>query len=44
MLTQIQIIEPQAVVPAACPRPRALVSTSLLTAAWPLYVPIAASA
>ena len=44
MLTQFQTTEPQAAVPAACPRPRALVFAVPLAASWPLCAPIAASA
>lgn len=46
MLTQIQIIEPQAIVLAACPRPRAFVLTASSAAAQPFGfgAPIAASA
>jgi hypothetical protein len=44
MLTQFQTPEPQAVVPAACPRPRALVFVAPSAAAWPACAPIAASA
>jgi len=35
MLTQIQLTEPQAALLAACPRPRAVVSASVLTVSTP---------
>jgi hypothetical protein len=44
MLTQIQTTEPQAVIPAAYPRPRAVVFAAVasMSAAWPCSAPAAA--
>lgn len=44
MLTQFQIIEPQAAILAACPRPRALAFAAVSAAEWSHSAPIVASA